>query len=67
MKETLIRNLGEWYAIRSNQEWRIRSKKQGGCTAVALKKLERELDEQNKFIKQEEDKLFEIMREERAI
>lgn len=67
MKETLIRNLKEWYAIRSNQEWRIRSKKQGGCTAVALKTLERELDEQNKFIKQEEDKLFEIMREERAI
>jgi len=67
VKETLIRNLTEWYAIRSNQEWRIRSKKQGGCTAVKLKKLESELEEQSKFIKEEENKLFEIMREERAI
>lgn len=67
MKETLIRNLREWYAIQSNQEWRIRSKKQGGCTVVELKTLERELEEQNRSIKELEDKLFKIMREERAI
>ncbi|BAR84895.1 uncharacterized protein KNN_04051 [Bacillus thuringiensis serovar tolworthi] len=67
LKEQLIDGLSGLNLLRENTVYRIEIKKLGGSVELKLESLEEELKIWDRQIKEREDMLFEIMKEERAI